>query len=340
MALHDLTSPGAAEPRPLIDPQGRRLDYLRLSVTDRCNLRCRYCMPESGAPLAPRSEILDLEELRRLAGVFTSLGVRRIRLTGGEPLARRGLPSLARWLGQLPGPPELLLTTNGLLLGEHLDELQAAGLRRVNLSLDSLQRANWERITRRTGFDRVLRAMHSVIARGLDLKINMVVLPGLNDHEMPDFVHLTRDLALTVRFIEPMPFTGDGRPLDAVISGAGILDRLQQDHQLTPVEQPVGAVGDLYEIAGHAGRVGIIAGHSRTFCGACSRLRLDARGRLRTCLYGAVAADLGALMRGGVDDADLAAAVLRAVARRHPDGVAAEKRNPARRLDSMAGIGG
>lgn len=331
---------GPAADGPLVDPQGRRLDYLRLAVTDRCNLRCRYCMPAAGVALGDRDEVLSIEELSRLGALFAGLGVRSFRLTGGEPLVRRGVVSLVAALRALPSSPEVLLTTNGLLLVEHLDALVDAGVERVNLSLDSLDEGTWTAITRREGFERTRSAIDLVLARGLGLKLNMVVLPGWNDHELDDFVELTRERPLTVRFIEPMPFLGEGRTCGPGISGQEILARLALGPEL--VAEPVrpGAVEKLFRVPGHAGKIGIIEGHSRTFCGTCRRLRVDARGRLRTCLYGRPVAFLRPLLRAGADDATIAATVRQAVAGRLPDGLAAEADHRRHNLESMVNIGG
>lgn len=321
----------------LRDPQGRTLDTLRLAVTDRCNLRCRYCMPAAGAELLPRDELLSYEELLRLAERLCLRGVRRIRVTGGEPLVRRGLPDFLARLAGLPGAPEILLTTNGVLLAENLDAVKRAGVRRVNLSLDSLDRAVYARLTRRDALPRVLPLLDAVPAAGLGLKLNVVVQAGVNEGEIPRFVDLARTRDLTVRFLEPMPFTGDPATF-APFPGARILEILHGLAPLTPTVVEAGGVADVFTAPGWAGRVGVIHGHGRTFCGRCSRLRLDARGRLRTCLYGRTAVDLGALLRAGAAAADLDRAVTAAVASRAVDGHAAERESRGGR--SMAGIGG
>jgi len=331
-----------ASPTPLLDPlrdaQGRRLDYLRLAVTDMCNLRCRYCMPEEGVPRVAHADIMSHEENLRLAGVFCGLGVRKIRITGGEPLVRRGVVPFMAALAELPARPEILLTTNGLLLERHLDELMAGGLERVNLSFDSLDPANWRRITRREGYTDARRALDAVLQRGLGLKLNVVVLGGWNDHELGDFVRLARDLPITVRFIEAMPFGGPGGEVHAPLTGAEILRRIGEEFELAPLDVAAGDVARVFRIPGHVGRVGVIEGHTRNFCGSCNRLRVDARGRLRTCLYGSPALDLRALVRSGRTDEELAAAIVAAVARRHADGHAAARETPGG--TSMASIGG
>jgi len=325
---------------PLGDPQGRTLDYLRLAVTDRCNLRCRYCMPAEGINLIARQEVLTLEELQRVGAIFAGLGVRKIRVTGGEPLVRKGVVELMAGLHALPTAPEILLTTNGLLLERNLNALHDAGVRRINLSLDSLDPDNWRRITRREGHDTVLRAMDRVLEKGMGLKLNVVVLPGTNEHELPDFVALTKDRDLSIRFIEPMPFDGAGKPLAATISGAEILALVRPHYDLQPLANPPGAVDKLYCAAGHRGTIGVIEGHSRTFCASCRRLRVNARGELRTCLYGRPQADLRTLLRGGATDAEIAAVIGDAISRRLFDGIAAEQDSRLVGLQSMASIGG
>jgi len=330
----------ASTREPLVDPQGRTLDYLRVAVTDRCNLRCRYCMPAEGIKLFQHHDIATLEELERLCALFTELGVRKIRLTGGEPLVRQGVTKLLARLVRLPGAPEVLMTTNGLVLEPHLDTLQAAGIKRINLSLDSLNPDTWFQITRRKGHDKVLAVIDRILERGMGLKINVVCLPGLNDHEIPDFVELTRKRPLTIRFIEPMPFDGAGKALEDSISGREILLRLRSRYDLSPVSQPADAVDRLYSVRGFQGRIGIIEGHSRTFCATCSRLRLDARGRLRTCLYGPPGVHLVAMMRDGGTDDDLAAAIRHELTFRFRDGKKAELAHHLVGLESMASIGG
>jgi len=346
LAAHD-GSAHPVEPRadthgiaPLSDPQGRPLDYLRLAVTDRCNLRCRYCMPATGIKQVDHQDVLTLEEMQYLGAIFAQLGVRKIRITGGEPLVRKGVVELLAGLHSLPTAPEVLLTTNGLLLAENLDALHDAGVRRINLSLDSLDAANWHRITRRQGHERVLKAIDLVLAKGMGLKLNIVVLPGMNEHEVPDFVALTKDRDLSIRFIEPMPFDGAGKPLAATISGAEILALIKPKFELQPLDNKPGAVDRLYAAAGHVGTVGIIEGHSRTFCASCRRLRLDARGRLRTCLYGKPQVDLRAMVRVGAAETEIINAIRSAVSRRLVDGIAAEQDSRIGGLESMASIGG
>jgi cyclic pyranopterin phosphate synthase len=336
----------------LCDNLGRRLDYLRLAVTDLCNLRCRYCMPAAGIALDDRADILTWEELLRLCSIACDLGVRKIRITGGEPLVRIGVADFMSELGRLPQRPELLLTTNGTRLAGHLADLARAGVRRLNVSLDSLLPDRYRTIVRRDRLTDVLAALAAADAAGFGLKINVVVLPGLNDAEIPDFVELTRARRWTVRFIEPMPFCGgsqhaagrqdSGRQTDAIgsMTADQIVRVIMTHYRLEPVVNDPSAVDRLYRVRGFAGRVGVIASHTRAFCGCCSRLRISAGGQLRTCLYGKPALDLRALLRNGATDNDIAAAITRAACHRHTDGFAAEQARARDRLGSMARIGG
>lgn len=327
-------------PAPLVDPMGRRLDYLRLAVTDRCNLRCSYCMPEEGIHQVSHDDILSFEEMQRCAALLCELGVNRIRVTGGEPLARKGLiPFLAR-LNELPSRPELLLTTNGILLRDRLPELYSAGVRRINLSIDSLDRETYKQITRRDHLDDVLPLLDSIPAAGFGLKVNVVILPSVNDHEIPDFAELIRDRDICIRFIEPMPFDGDGGKNATPFDGDRIVERLLTKFPFKLLETEDGGVADLYACEGWRGRVGVIRGHTRTFCGSCSRLRIDTRGGLRTCLYGPAELDLRERIRSGVSDADMADEIRNVVGRRQTDGFAAEKARSGVQCESMSRIGG
>ena len=325
---------------PLQDQYARPLDYLRFAVTDRCDLRCSYCMPAEGIESVSHDDIITFEEALRLCALFCRLGVHKIRLTGGEPLVRKGAVAFAGRLANLDPMPEVLLTTNGVELHHHLDALQDAGVRRINLSLDSLDPATWSAITRRPGFDQAFGCIEQVLDRGMGLKINTVVLAGVNDHELTDFVALTRELPVTVRFIEAMPFDGGKGPVQRHPTGREIVARLRESHDLEAEPTAPGDVAQLYRARGHVGRIGVIEGHTRSFCGTCTRLRLDARGRLRTCLYGAPVLDLRELIRNGAGDEELMAALRHAAGNRFADGRAAQKAAAGPCHSSMASIGG
>jgi len=291
-------------------------------------------MPEDG--IVAGTDPLGFDELTRLCGVFVDGGIRKIRITGGEPLARRGIVD---WMQQISSPDlELLLTTNGVLLEQHLPGLIRAGVKRINLSLDTLDPDTWKLITRRDGFGAARGAIDAVLDAGLGLKVNVVVQPGVNDHEICDFVDLTRERDFSIRFIEPMPFSGSGTVTLPSVTGSWILEQIAQRFDAEEQPRSCGDVDRLFRIDGHRGSVGVIEGNSRSFCEDCCRLRLNARGELRTCLYGEPAANLKQALRNGESDAGLRAIIGTAIARRLADGREAE----AARSDSvsMAEVGG
>jgi cyclic pyranopterin phosphate synthase len=300
---------------PLIDAFGRVADDLRVSVTDRCNLRCTYCMPAEGLTWVPRSDILTFEEIDRLVAVFLSLGVRTVRLTGGEPLARRELPALVGMLARR-GIPDLSMTTNGVLLAANAEALAAAGLRRINVSVDSLLRHRFASMTRRDLLDRVLEGLRAAERAGLSpIKLNCVVVRGTNDDEVADFARLARATGYEVRFIEFMPLDADEtwRP-ESVVPAREILATIGAAFPLEPVEHgPEPAT--VYRFAdGEPGRIGVIPSVTEPFCASCNRVRITAEGAFRTCLFALDETDLRALLRGGASDAEIEGAIRAAVA--------------------------
>jgi GTP 3',8-cyclase len=292
------------------DSFGRAIDYLRLSITDRCNLRCRYCMPEAGVSSLGHANVLSYEELLRVAGVAVALGVRKIRITGGEPLVRKGVVDFVRQLAALPGGPEITLTTNGLLLEELAADLKGAGLSRVNVSLDTLRPERFQQITRRDGLQRVLDGIHRAFAVGLTpLKINMVPLRGVNDDEILNFGRLTLEHPWEIRFIEFMPVSGKLDYNDEHrFSAQEIMTELEQIDFLHPIQR-TGVVGParLFRYAQGQGRIGVIPAVSQHFCFECNRLRVTADGRIRPCLLNSEEIDLKTLLRRGASDAELEA---------------------------------
>jgi cyclic pyranopterin phosphate synthase len=300
---------------PLIDSFGRIPDDLRVSVTDRCNLRCAYCMPPEGMPWLPRSEILTFEEIDRLVGVFMSLGVTTIRLTGGEPLARRDLATLVRMLSER-AVPDLSLTTNGVLLAEHADALARAGLQRVNVSVDSLLRHRFAEMTRRDAFDRVMEGLRAAESAGLTpIKLNCVVVRGTNDDEVVDFARFARETGYEVRFIEFMPLDEQGRwTRDAVVPSREVLDRIDAVYPIEPVQHGPEPATMWRFRDGARGAVGVIASVSEPFCSTCNRIRITTDGQFRTCLFALEETDLRALLRNGATDQEIADAVRGAVA--------------------------
>jgi len=330
---------GAQVSAPLVDNHGRPVTYLRLSVTDRCNLRCSYCMPPQGIEFVPRAEILSWEESLRLVRICTRLGVRKVRVTGGEPFVRRGLLPFLRALRAIDGLHTLAITTNGVGVAPRVAELAAIGVDAVNLSLDTLDRDRFREIARADALDAVLATLDALLATPIRVKINTVVAPGRNDDEIPALAGLARDRSLDVRFIETMDFVG-GAATSAGWTGEQIVARLRAAYPgIAPLPE-TGATARLYTVPGFAGRVGIIAGHSREFCATCNRLRLTARGALKNCLYGDGVLDLKALVRGGAGDADIAAALVDVVGHRQRDGFEAHARRLTLRGESMSAIGG
>jgi GTP 3',8-cyclase len=293
----------------LIDGFSRPITYLRISVTDKCNLRCIYCMPEGGLPWLRRDEILTYEEIAALVRAAASAGVRTIRLTGGEPLVRRNLSRLVEAISAVRGIEDIALSTNGLLLHEQLADLVAAGLRRINFSLDTLRPDRFEAIARRPGLDVVLASIDSAIEAGLaPIKVNCVVMRGKNEDEVIDFARLTRDRPVFVRFIEVMPVVENaGLQRDAYISSDEILERLSSDGELLPTIGPSGnGPARYYAYGGAAGAVGVISPLSHDYCERCNRVRLTADGQLRLCLFGDYALDLRTPLRRGADTAEIA----------------------------------
>ncbi|RZK53140.1 MAG: GTP 3',8-cyclase MoaA [Hymenobacter sp.] len=333
-------------PTTLYDAHGRPLEYLRLAVTDRCNLRCFYCMPEEGIKYLPRHEVLSYEEMLRLTDIMTRLGVRKVRLTGGEPFVRRDLVPFMERLAELPGLTDISLTTNGVLTAPHVPALARLGVKAVNLSLDTLDRPRFFDITRRDELPAVMRTFDAVLAAGIQLKINAVVMDGRNIQDLVPLAELTRELPVEVRFIEEMPFNGG--------SHAATAESLPWNHRrirqhleahlgpLLPAPAPAGATATEYTVAGHVGRIGIIAAYSRTFCGTCNRLRLTAEGTIKTCLYDQGGLDLRAMLRTGETDEAIAQALARAFYHRAANGYEAESQRPTHQLsfESMATIGG
>jgi cyclic pyranopterin phosphate synthase len=307
-------------PKCLIDDYGRVVKNIRLSITDRCNFRCVYCMPEE-MEFFPRAEILSYEELVRLASLCTKLGVDKIRLTGGEPLVRRDVPTLVRALRALPGLRDLSLTTNGARLQELAAELYDAGLRRLNISLDSLVREKFERVTRRDFLHLVLAGLDEAERVGFSpIKVNAVAMRDFTEDELLDFARLARERPFEVRFIEFMPLDGDNLwERQKILTGREIVERIGEAYPLLRVESAVSSEpATRYRFVDGAGEIGIIASVTEPFCGACDRIRLTADGKLRTCLFALEELDLKTPLRAGATDVDLAWLIADAVARKGP----------------------
>ena len=311
----------------LVDGFGRVATDLRVSLIDRCNLRCSYCMPPEGLPWLPRQELLSDDELVRLVGIAVSLGVREVRLTGGEPLLRPGVPALVARLGALDPRPELSITTNGIRLARDAAALAAAGLDRVNVSLDTLDAARFKQITFRDKHAEVLAGLAAAADAGMrPVKVNSVLLRGVNDVEAPDLLHWALTSGYQLRFIEQMPLDAQhGWDRAEMITADEVLERLTGTYELAPVSDPErgAAPAETWEVVDGPDRerwvearprVGIVGSVTRPFCGACDRLRLTADGQLRNCLFSTAESDLRAAMRAGADDAELARRFVASVA--------------------------
>ncbi len=313
------------------DAQGRRIDYLRLSVTDRCNCRCAYCMPADGVPMLSHDDVCSFEELARITEACCELGVTKVRLTGGEPLARRGLLGLVRMLREVPGVRELAMTTNATLLAPVASELRAAGLDRINVSLDSLRPERYAAITRGARLDDALAGLRAAHDAGFTgTKVNCVLMGGVNDDEVADIAGLAREKPVDVRFIELMPIgEAAGWPRARFVDASAVLGAV-------PELAPVGTdgVAELFSAPGWAGRVGLIRPMTHRFCAGCTRIRVTADGRLKPCLHSADEVDLRGLAGEALREALLAGIALKPA---HHDMDGAHASESARAMNEIGG---
>ena len=305
----------------MVDGFGRRIEYLRISVTDKCNLRCVYCMPMEGLDWLKRDEILSYEEITQVVRVMAPLGLKRVRFTGGEPLVRKDLPRLVEAVAAVPGIKDVSLSTNAVLLAEQADALATAGVNRVNVSLDSLQPERLDSIVRRPGsYDAIMRGLEAAERVGFaPIKINVVLMRGQNEDEIEAFADITRQRPWHVRFIEVMP-TGSNLDLsvDGFLSCAEALRRVRRIGELEPVDGPTGnGPASYYRFPDAAGTIGVITPMSHNFCDRCNRMRLTADGHLRPCLFGALQTNLRDPLRAGADLVPLIEETLRIKPERH-----------------------
>jgi len=300
-------------PTSLRDTFGRLHDNLRIGVTDRCNIRCFYCMPESEAAFVPHAEILSYEEIERFVRIAVTLGIKKVRITGGEPLARRGLPELMRRLAAIPEIEDLALTTNGVLLGELAQPLYDAGLRRLNVHLDTLDRQRFIEIARRDELDRVLAGIAAARAAGFaPSKLNAVAVKGVNEPDLVPLARYGRENGFEVRFIEFMPLDAQGLwNRERVLTASEIVEILSRE--ICPLIEIPGldprAPAAEYRWADGGGKIGFIASVSRPFCANCNRIRLTADGKLRYCLFAIEETDVKALLRGGASTEEITATI-------------------------------
>jgi cyclic pyranopterin phosphate synthase len=279
------------------DTYGRIHDYLRISLTDNCNLRCFYCMPDEQYDFAPAAKLMQVSEIETLANLFVEQGVKKIRLTGGEPLIRKDAPKILEVLGKLP--IHLAITTNGTRVHTMLPELMAANVSTINISLDTLQANKFFKITRRDLFQQVRHNIDLLLSLPVKVKINVVVMKGLNDDEILDFIAWTKDSPIEVRFIEFMPFSGNHWTSNQVFSLQEVLNVIEKHHLVLPVAPAPNDTAKSYRIPGHEGSFAVISTMSSPFCGSCNRMRLTADGKLKNCLFSTTETDLLTPLRNG-----------------------------------------
>jgi len=323
----------------LQDSFGREINYLRLAVTDRCNLRCFYCMPECGIDFVKQAQLLSYEEMLRLVKVGVSMGINKVRITGGEPFVRRDLVPFLKRLSDINGLDSLNITTNGTLTEGHVEELKRLGIS-INLSWDTLDRDKFHQITRRDELETVNLCFEKLMTHGVPTKINMVVINGQNDDDIVPMAMLAKHNPVEVRFLEEMPFNGGDSVEHSPWSYQRILEKLEDAlGALSHSESNPGQTADVYRIDGWKGSLGIIASHSRTFCGSCNRLRITPQGQIRTCLYSPKNHNLRDFMRSGASDVELEKYIQKAINSKAKNGHEAEAQ-AALFTDSMATIGG
>lgn len=328
----------------LTDNHGRTINYLRLAVTDRCNLRCFYCMPEDGLNWLSRKELMSYEEMLRACTILVNMGISKIRITGGEPFVRKDIMKFLTALSNLNGLDELTITTNGILTAPYVRQLKSIGVRSVNLSLDTLDAGRFFAITRRDEFAAVMLTLDELLKHDVKVKINAVVMDGKNTQDIIPLVNLTKEMPVSARFIEEMPFNGDGQIHETRLSWdhIRILEEIQSTHpQIQKLTDPAYSTSYNYRIPGHKGDVGIIAAYSRTFCGTCNRIRITPQGTLKNCLYDDGVLNIKDLMRLGKNDNTIKDYLLTALNNRVKDGWEAEKLVVKTGMhESMAAIGG
>jgi molybdenum cofactor biosynthesis protein A len=330
----------SASPEPrLVDPFGREMNYLRLAVTDRCNLRCLYCMPAEGIPLNSRDSILQFEEMEKLIQIFQDLGVNKLRITGGEPFVRKGLLEFLIRVNKFESINSINITTNAVFIGDIISDLEGLKIGSLNISLDSLLKDRFFTITRRDEFEIVMNNIDKAIKSKIPVKLNMVVLAGINDGEILAFSRLAKDQLIEVRFIEQMPFSG-GPNSESIISADQIHNTLRQQYPLLYEQSLPNSTARIFHNPGYKGTIGIIAGYSRTFCSSCTRLRITPEGMLKTCLYDRGAVNLKEMLRSGKTDLQIKDAIIMAVQNRAKDGFESQERYHRNSNLSMAQIGG
>lgn len=326
----------------MIDNHNRTINYLRLAVTDRCNLRCNYCMPAEGINFAKNDKLLTIEELKTLSSILVGQGIDKIRITGGEPFVRKDLMELLRHLAKLDSLKDISATTNATLIGPYIDELKSLGIKNINVSLDAINKATFERITRRDQYDTVHNNLIRLISEGFNVRINFIALDGQNTQDILPILELAKHYPVSVRFLEEMPFNGGSKTFQKITwDYKKILEHIREAHpDFYKLESPSTSTSINYKIPGHMGTFGVIPSFSRTFCGTCNRLRVSATGDVITCLYAKPSANLRDIMRSENAKSKVEEQILKAVGSRAKTGFEAQEKYREVFSNSMTSIGG
>ncbi len=320
----------------LKDKFNRKADYLRLAVTDRCNLRCRYCMPAEGIDFSARNDLLSYEEIINLARIFKNLGTTKLRLTGGEPFSRKDFPKLLQELATIYD--QLYITTNAVLIEKHIDFMIKIGVKGLNISLDTLQKEKFAFITRRDEFDKVMSNILLCKRKGLPLKINAVVMKGINDEEIIDFISFGMEYDIDIRFIEAMPFNETDGNIDQFMDINSIQNVIESKHEVTKVISEASSSSVQYKIGNYT--FSIIPAYSRLLCNSCNRMRLTPKGDFLTCLYAVEGISLRDILRTGAGESEISEHISKAIFGKKASGIVEENDRPDTIFSSMTTIGG
>jgi len=327
----------------LTDKFGRQITYLRLAITDRCNLRCQYCMPAHGIDIVDRQDLLTYKEMYRITRVLSELGVNKIRLTGGEPFVRKDFIHFLETLSFNKNLDQINITTNGALISKHISKLEKLGIHAVNLSLDTLKADKFKKITRRDVFEETMQTLDNLLASKLTLKLNVVIQPGVNTDEIASFIALTKDKDIAVRFIEEMPFNGIGlRKTDEVWN----LDKIYSEaakyfKNIIPLDDKKSSTSKNFKINGYTGSFGIIPAFTRTICNDCNRIRITATGMFKNCLFDDGVFNIRDFIRNGASDDELKTLFIKTVQQKPINGFVAEANRKNKKVsESMSTIGG
>lgn len=326
----------------LVDNHNRKINYLRLAVTDRCNLRCNYCMPENGINFSENEKLFSIPELARLSEILVSQGIDKIRLTGGEPFVRKGIMDLLKKLSEMEGLREISITTNATLIGPHIDELKRLGIKDINVSLDAINKNTFERITRRNQYETVHNNILRLITEGFNVRINCIALENQNTQDIIPMLELTKNFNVSVRFLEEMPFNGGSKTFDSIAwDYKKILAHIKEHFpNYEKITSPKTSTSINYKIPGYLGTFGVIPSFSRTFCGSCNRLRISATGDVITCLYAKPCMNIRDILRGKNSEEKIKEMILQAVGSRAKTGFEAQEQYKDVFSNSMTSIGG